>query len=59
MKYLGIVMALVYVGAGIALLVRSSDENLPIPGHFTIPLGIVMIAYGAFRAYNTVKRYNE
>jgi formate hydrogenlyase subunit 3/multisubunit Na+/H+ antiporter MnhD subunit len=59
MKYLGIVMALVYVGAGIALLVRSSDGNLPIPGHFTIPLGIVMIAYGAFRAYNTFKRYNE
>lgn len=59
MKYLGIVMALVYVGAGIALLIRSSGGNLPIPGHFTIPLGIILIAYGAFRGYNTFKRYNE
>ena len=56
MKYLGLVMAVVYVGAGIGLLVRAGS-SLPIPTQYTIPLGIVLIAYGAYRGYNSFKNY--
>jgi hypothetical protein len=58
MKYLGLVMAVVYVGAGIALLIRSGG-SLPIPTGYTVPLGIVLIAYGAYRGYNTFRNHHE
>ncbi len=55
MKYFGLIMAMVYVGAGIALLLRAGD-SLRIPNQYAIPLGIIMIAYGAFRGYNAFKK---
>ncbi|MEO5979565.1 MAG: hypothetical protein ABIS36_21205 [Chryseolinea sp.] len=58
MKYVGIVMALVYVGAGIALILQAGD-SLRFPSQFTIPFGIVLIAYGAFRGYSAYKNYHE
>jgi hypothetical protein len=56
MKYLGLIMAVTYVGAGIALLIKDGS-SLPIPTKYTIPLGIVLIAYGAYRGYNSFKNY--
>lgn len=56
MKYLGLTMAVIYVGAGIALLIRAGS-SLRIPPQYTIPLGIVLIAYGAYRGYNSFKNY--
>ena len=56
MKYLGLVMAVTYIGAGIALLIKDGS-SLPIPAHYTIPLGIVLIVYGAYRGYNSFKNY--
>jgi hypothetical protein len=55
MKYFGIIMAVFYVAAGIAVLLRLYG-NLNIPKHFAVPLGIVLIAYGAFRGYNIFKK---
>jgi hypothetical protein len=54
MKYMGLAMAVIYVGAGIALLVRAGS-SLRIPTQYTIPLGIVLILYGAYRGYNSLK----
>ena len=51
-------MAVIYVGAGIALLLRAG-RSLSIPTQYTIPLGIVLIAYGAYRGYNSIKNYHE
>lgn len=51
-------MALVYVGAGIALILQAGD-SLRFPSQFTIPFGIVLIAYGAFRGYSAYKNYHE
>jgi len=56
MRYFGILMALVYVGAGIALLLQASERSYGIPNNLTLPLGIILIAYGAFRGYTTYKR---
>lgn len=56
MKYLGMAMAFIYVGAGIAVLLRGGDA-LRIPHNYTIFLGIVLIAYGAYRGYSSYKNY--
>jgi hypothetical protein len=53
MKYFGLIMAIVYVGAGVALLLRVG--RLSIPTNTAIFLGIILIAYGAYRGYKTLK----
>jgi len=55
MKYLGMVMAFVYVAAGIAVLLQP-PEHLIVSKKFAVPFGIMLIAYGAFRGYNTFKK---
>ena len=56
MKYLGILMAIVYVTAGITVLYRSNQVS-GIPGPYVVPLGIGLMAYGIFRAYRLYQRY--
>jgi len=58
MKYLGIIMALVYVAAGIAVLSKSHELSI-IPKQYAVPFGILLIGYGAFRGYNTFKKHHE
>lgn len=58
MKYIGLAMAVIYVGAGIALLMRAGS-SLPIPKEYTIPLGVVLIAYGTYRGYSSIRKYHE
>ena len=56
MKYLGILMAAVYVGAGITVLIRSRElANIPRP--YILPLGIALTAYGIFRGYRLYQKY--
>ncbi len=56
MKYLGILMAAVYVGAGITVLIRSGDlANIPRP--YILPLGIALTGYGTFRGYRLYQKY--
>ena len=55
MKYLGILMALVYVAAGTAVLLQPLEHSV-LPKKYALPFGILLIAYGAFRGYNTFKK---
>jgi len=55
MRYFGIIMALFYVAAGIAVLLQPPG-HLNIPKQYLQPLGIILIAYGAFRGYNIFKK---
>lgn len=54
MKYFAIVMAFIYIALGIFLLVQDKF-NLA----YKIPLGIVLIAYGLFRAFSTYQKYSR
>lgn len=56
MKYFGIVMALLYVAAGITLLLQS-HRLFEIPVQYAMPLGIGLIGYGAFRGYRLYHKY--
>ena len=55
MKYIGMLMAAIYVGVGIAVL--RSSELFNIPQHFILPLGLALILYGIFRGYRTYQKY--
>ena len=55
MKYIGIVMALLYVGLGIAVLV-SPGNLFNIPSKYIFPLGTLLIVYGLFRAYRIYQK---
>lgn len=54
MKYFAILMAFIYIVLGIFLLVQQKF-NLA----YKIPLGIVLIAYGLFRAFSTYQKYSR
>ena len=56
MKYLGILMATVYVTAGITVLFRS-HELFNIPKPYIVPLGIGLTTYGIFRGYRLYQKY--
>jgi hypothetical protein len=56
MKYLGMLMALIYVTAGITVLYRSHDLfNISQP--YIVPLGIGLMSYGLFRGYRLYLKY--
>ncbi len=56
MKYLGILMATVYVAAGMTILLRSNElANIPRP--YIIPLGLALTGYGIFRGYRLYQKY--
>lgn len=52
MKYFSILMAFIYVALGIFLLVQQTFTLA-----YKIPLGIILIAYGLFRAFSTYQKY--
>jgi hypothetical protein len=56
MKYLGILMALIYVTAGVTVLYRSR-ELFNIPQPYIVPLGIGLMSYGLFRGYRLYQKY--
>jgi hypothetical protein len=56
LKYLGILMAAVYVSAGLAVLFRS-HELFSIPKPYILPLGIGLTGYGIFRGYRLYQKY--
>jgi hypothetical protein len=55
MRYMGIVMALLYVGLGIAVLAGPSNL-FNIPSKYIFPLGALLIVYGLFRAYRIYQK---
>lgn len=52
MKYFSILMAFIYVALGIFLLVQQTYTLA-----YKIPLGIILIAYGLFRAFSNYQKY--
>ncbi|HEY9005312.1 hypothetical protein [Ohtaekwangia sp.] len=54
-KYFGLIMAVAYIGIGAAVITRPDIIN--IHGPYALPLGILLIAYGLFRAFKVYQRY--
>jgi hypothetical protein len=56
MKYLGILMATVYVAAGMTILLEPNElANIPTP--YIVPLGIALTVYGFLRGYRLYQKY--
>ncbi len=55
-KYFGALMALIYVAAGISLLLNG-DKFFNLPNYYSIPLGLILTFYGAFRGSRVYKKY--
>jgi hypothetical protein len=55
-KYLGALMALIYVTAGISLLLKG-DKVFNMPNYYSVPLGLILTFYGAFRGSRVYKKY--
>lgn len=52
--YFGLAMVFVYIVFGILLIVTNTLQEL-IPGNKRIPLSIIVISYGIFRLYMTLR----
>ena len=58
--YISVLASLAYLGGGIALIASSQSFGLlPEPGPFRYGMGILLIVYGAFRAYRAYQRSQE
>jgi hypothetical protein len=55
MKYLGILMALLYVALGV-IIVSGPSTYFDIPVTYALPLGSMLIVYGLFRAYRIYQK---
>jgi hypothetical protein len=55
-KYLGMFMALAYIGIG-AMFIARAEAVFNVPGQYATPLGIMLIVYGLFRGYKVYQRY--
>ena len=56
MKYVGLLMASIYVLAGIAVLSRAR-ELFNLPQQYVVPLGLALILYGIFRGFRLFQKY--
>ena len=56
MKYVGLVMAIVYIGLGIAITLNSK-ELFKISSAYAPALGVILIVYGVFRGYRVFSKY--
>ena len=56
MKYVGILMASIYVLAGVAVISRSR-ELFHLPQQYVVPLGLALIVYGIFRGFRIYQKY--
>jgi hypothetical protein len=56
MKYMGIIMALLYLVLGVAVITSSNGLfNLPEP--YAKIFGSILILYGAFRSFRIYQKY--
>ena len=56
MKYVGILMASIYVAAGIMVLLKSR-ELFNVPQPYITTLGIALTVYGIFRGFRLYQKY--
>ena len=58
--YISVLASLAYLGGGIALIASSQSFGiLPEPGPFRYGMGMLLLVYGAFRAYRAYQRFQE
>ncbi|QDK83300.1 hypothetical protein EXU85_33750 [Spirosoma sp. KCTC 42546] len=58
--YISVLASLAYMGGGIALIASSQSFGmLPETGPFRYGMGILLLLYGAFRAYRAYLRFQE
>lgn len=58
MKYLGMAMAVIYIGTGTAILWDASGL-FNIPAKYALPLGSMMVVYGLFRCYRNIQKHYQ
>jgi len=56
MKYLEMVMSIVYITVGVLVIWRSV-ELFHISSQYSLPLGSMLIAYGIFRTYRVYQKH--
>jgi hypothetical protein len=56
MKFMGILMALVYVALGTFMIIYG-PTSFNIPTRYAVPFDVLLIAYGIFRGYRTIHQY--
>ena len=58
--YVAALASLAYLGGGIALIASSQSFGmLPEPGLLRYSMGVLLVIYGAFRAYRAYQRFRE
>ncbi len=55
-QYLSILMVILYISIGVAV-VDGYNTLFHIPEKYSLPMGIVLIGYGIFRAYKVYQKY--
>lgn len=56
MKFVGMLMALVYVALGTFMII-SGTSSFNIPTRYAVPFGVLLVAYGTFRGYRIIHQY--
>lgn len=57
--FLSALMAMAYMGGGIALMTSSQSFGILPTGPFRYAAAVLLIGYGLFRAYRAFKRFRE
>ncbi len=58
--YISVLASLAYLGGGIGLIASSQSFGIiPETGPFRYGMGVLLIIYGAFRAYRAYQRFQE
>jgi len=56
MKYLSILMVLLYIGLGLVIL-TDGGNIIDVPDAYIMPLGLGLLGYGLFRCYRVYVYY--
>lgn len=56
MKYLGILMAVVYLALGLMVL-EGTNRLFNLPRTYALIFGIMLVGYGLFRSYRIYQKY--
>ncbi len=56
-KYFALFMSLIYVAFGAIIAWGSSSVFNKVPTKYSLPMGIILIAYGLFRGYRVYQKH--
>ena len=57
MKYLGLLMAVVYIAVGGLIIFVGPTTQFNIPDQYILPLGLALLAYGLIRGYRVYTKH--